>query len=67
VSGASFTNGGGIGYGRILTGPLYALTVSGDTFINGTLYINGFPAGAGTGTSGGGGGGGGGSTLPINI
>ena len=70
VSGASFTAGGGIGYGRTLTGPLYALTVSGDTFINGTLYINGLPAGAaagGSGGSGGGGGGGGGGTLPINI
>ena len=70
VSNASFTAGGGIGYGRTLTGPLYALTVSGDTYINGTLYINGLPAGAaagGSGGSGGGGGGGGGSTLPINI
>ena len=70
VSGASFTAGGGIGYGRTLTGPLYALTVSGDTYINGTLYINGLPAGAaagGSGGSGGGGGGGGGSSLPINI
>ena len=71
VSGASFTAGGGIGYGRTLTGPLYALTVSGDTFINGTLYINGLPAGAAAGGSGGsgggGGGGGGGTTLPINI
>jgi hypothetical protein len=69
VSGATFTAGGGIGYGRTLTGPLYALTVSGDTFINGTLYINGLPAGAAAGGSGGsgGGGGGGGSALPINI
>jgi hypothetical protein len=70
VSGVTITNGSGIGYGRTLTGPLYALTVSGDTFINGTLYINGLPAGAaagGSGGSGGGGGGGGGSALPINI
>ena len=71
VSGATFTAGGGIGYGRTLTGPLYALTVSGDTYINGTLYINGLPAGPAAGGSGGsgggGGGGGGGSTLPINI
>ena len=71
VSNATFTAGAGIGYGRTLTGPLYALTVSGDTFINGALYINGVPAGAavsGSGGSGGGGGGGGGSSaLPINI
>jgi len=67
VAGASFTAGLGIGYGRTLTGPLYALTVSGDTFINGTLYINGLPAGAAAGGSGGSGGGGGGSALPINI
>jgi hypothetical protein len=71
VSNASFTSGEGIGYGRTLSGPLYALTVSGDTYINGALYINGLPAGTTTassgGSGGGGGGGGGGSALPINI
>jgi hypothetical protein len=71
VSNATFTAGLGIGYGRTLTGPLYALTVSGDTYINGALYINGVPAGAAVsgsgGSAGGTSGGGGGTSLPINI
>ena len=63
----------GICYSRGSTGPLYALTVKGDAYIDGNLYItNGYPTAVnGLGASGGGasgaaaGGGGSGSSVPV--
>ena len=64
----------GICYSRGSTGPLYALTIKGDAYIDGNLYItNGYPTSVNaiTGSSGGSGAGGSsgssGSTGPVPL
>jgi len=70
ITGNNLTVVKGILYSRGINGPLYALSVSGDAFIDGNLYINGIPItvnGLNDSVVSAGGSGGSGSSLPVNV